>query len=238
VVKPKAHEAHIFCAYLRVSTDKQGKSGLGLEAQQAAIAGYLSGSDRLIATFIEVESGKKASRPELGKALARCKATGATLLVAKLDRLSRNLPFLRSLIDGGIDVAFCDMPQVPAGAMGRFILTQMAAVAELEAGLISERTKAALQAAKARGVVLGGDRGYRPSAPPDAILGAAASVASRRAKAAKHRFRVLPLVQPLREAGASLREIAATLNEQGVHSPGAGLWTAMAVKRLMDAEVT
>jgi DNA invertase Pin-like site-specific DNA recombinase len=150
----------MFCAYLRVSTDKQGKSGLGLEAQQTAINGFLRSSDRLVATFTEVESGKKASRPELHMALARCKATGATLLVAKVDRLSRNLPFLRSLIDGGIDVAFCDMPQVPAGAMGRFILTQMAAVAELEAGLISERTKAALKAVKARGVVLGGDRGY------------------------------------------------------------------------------
>jgi DNA invertase Pin-like site-specific DNA recombinase len=225
----------MFCAYLRVSTDKQGRSGLGLEAQQVAIKGFLRPSDRLVATFTEVESGKKSNRPELHKALARCKATGATLLVAKVDRLSRNLPFLRSLIDGGIDVAFCDMPQVPAGAMGRFILTQMAAVAELEAGLISERTKAALTAAKARGVVLGGDRGYRPPAPPDGRLGAAASVIARQAKAAKFRFRLLPMVQSMRDAGASLRSIASTLNNQGVPSPRAGLWTAAAVRRLWDA---
>jgi DNA invertase Pin-like site-specific DNA recombinase len=224
----------MFCAYLRVSTDRQGKSGLGLEAQQGAIVSFLRSSDRLVATFTEVESGKKATRPELHKALARCKATGATLLVAKLDRLSRNLPFLRSLIDGGIDVAFCDMPQVPAGAMGRFILTQMAAVAELEAGLTSERTKAALQAAKARGVVLGGDRGYRPPAPPDGHLGAAASVLARQANAAKFRFRMLPEVETMRNQGASLREIALSLNQQEVPTPRGKHWTAAAVRRLLN----
>jgi DNA invertase Pin-like site-specific DNA recombinase len=106
-----------------------------------------------------VESGRSTTRPELLKALQRCQQTAATLLVAKLDRLSRSVPFLRSLIDGSVDVAFCDMPQLAPGAMGRFILTQMAAVAELEAGLISERTRAALKAAKARGVKLGGGPG-------------------------------------------------------------------------------
>src|SRR5690606_29222952 len=105
-----------------------------------------------------VESGKRNDRPELARALSHAKLTGATLLVAKLDRLARNVRFLHSVLESGVEVAFCDLPQVQ-GAMGRFIVNQMAGVAELEAGLISERTKAALNAAKARGVQLGGYRG-------------------------------------------------------------------------------
>ncbi len=156
-----------FIAYCRVSTAQQGRSGLGLDAQLAAINGFVRQPDRLLQPpYVEVESGRLATRPKLAEALARCRKTGATLLVAKLDRLSRNVVFLRTLIDSGVDVAFCDLPHIPPGAMGRFLLTQMAAVAELEAGLVSERTKAALAAAKARGAKLGGDRGYRPLAPP------------------------------------------------------------------------
>jgi DNA invertase Pin-like site-specific DNA recombinase len=140
----------VYVVYCRVSTDRQGRSGLGLEAQRAAINASLRPGDRLLEPyFVEVESGRKTNRMALEKALQRCQETGATLLVAKLDRLSRSVPFLRSLIDGDVDVAFCDMPSLAPGAMGRFLLTQMAAFAELEAGLISERTKAALQAAKA-----------------------------------------------------------------------------------------
>ncbi|GGC31410.1 resolvase [Siccirubricoccus deserti] len=236
MASPSGDHARTFIAYLRVSTDRQGKSGLGLEAQQAAIQGFLRTTDRLLVTFTEVESGKNAGRVELHKALARCKAAGATLLVAKLDRLSRNLPFLRSLIDGGADVAFCDMPQVPAGAMGRFILTQMAAVAELEAGLISERTKAALSQAKARGVKLGGDRGYRPAAPPNAIKGAAASAEARQAKAARFRFGLLPMVQEMRNRGDSLRAIAAALESKGIVTSRSGKWTAMSVQRVLLTE--
>jgi hypothetical protein len=140
-------EGRTFVAYLRVSTDKQGKSGLGLEAQQAAICAFLRPGDRLLSPpFLEVESGRSAARPKLREAITRAQSTGAVLLVAKLDRLARNLSFLRSLTDGGVDVAFCDMPHIPPGATGRFLLSQMALVAELEAGLISERTKAALAA--------------------------------------------------------------------------------------------
>jgi DNA invertase Pin-like site-specific DNA recombinase len=163
-----------------VSTDKQGRSGLGLEAQEAAITAFLRPVDRLLKQpYTEVESGRSTKRPKLAEALARCRKTGATLLVAKLDRLSRNVVFLRTLIDSGVDVVFCDLPHIPPGAMGRFLLTQMAAVAELEAGLVSERTKAALAAAKARGVKLGGDRGYRPTSPPDWRAGAKAGAEAR-----------------------------------------------------------
>lgn len=229
-------EVRTFVAYLRVSTDRQGKSGLGLEAQQAAITAFLRPGDRLLAPpFVEVESGRSASRPKLREAIARAKATGAVLLVAKLDRLARNLPFLRSLIDGGVDVAFCDMPHVPPGAMGRFLLTQMAAVAELEAGLVSERTKAALAAAKARGTKLGGDRGYRPAAPPDARAGGRASAAARVQAADRAAFRVASAIDEARQAGAvSLRQIAAALTERGVPTPsGEGAWTATAVRRVI-----
>src|SRR3546814_1727994 len=146
-------------AYLRVSTDRQGKSGLGLEAQRDAVARYLASNGlKLIAEHVEVETGKGsnalARRPELVAALAAAKKERAVLIVAKLDRLARNTRFLLTLIDSGADVAFSDMPKV-SGPMGRFIVPQMAAVAELEAGLISQRTKAAHAAAKDRGKVLG-----------------------------------------------------------------------------------
>jgi DNA invertase Pin-like site-specific DNA recombinase len=168
-----------FVAYARVSTDKQGRSGLGLEAQEAAIRAFLYPRGKLLELHVEVESGRKPDRSKLREAVARCRKTGATLLVAKLDRLSRDVVFLRTLTDSGIDVAFCDLPQVPTGCMGRFLLGQMALVAELEAGLVSERTKAALAAAKARGVKLGGDRGYRPSKPLNWAAGTKAAAEAR-----------------------------------------------------------
>src|SRR5690349_10952235 len=144
-----------FVSYYRVSTDKQGKSGLGLDAQKAAVSDRLNGGRwQIVGEFIEVESGKRASRPELDAAIAACKKQKATLIVAKLDRLSRNVSFLLKLIESGLEVFFADLPELN-GAMGKFVLITMANVAELEAGLISERTKAALKAAKARGVKLG-----------------------------------------------------------------------------------
>src|SRR5262245_39126323 len=151
-----------FISYLRVSTDKQGRSGLGMEAQRAAVDNYLNGGRwKLLAEYVETESGRRTDRPQLAKALAHAKVVGATLVFAKLDRLTRNVDLLRSLVATDVDLVFCDLPHVPAGAMGRFLLTQMASVAELEAGLIGERTKAALAAAKARGVKLGNPNGAR-----------------------------------------------------------------------------
>jgi DNA invertase Pin-like site-specific DNA recombinase len=141
-----------FVSYYRVSTDRQGRSGLGLDAQKKAVQQRLNGGQwQLVAEFVEIESGKRAKRPQLDAALAACKKHKAKLVVAKLDRLSRNVSFLLKLIDAGVEVLFADLPELN-GAMGRFMLTTMASVAELEAGLISERTKAALKAAKTRGV--------------------------------------------------------------------------------------
>jgi DNA invertase Pin-like site-specific DNA recombinase len=151
-----------FVSYLRVSTDKQGRSGLGVEAQRAAVESYLNGGRwTLAAEYVESESGKRSNRPQLAKALAHAKAIGATVVFAKLDRLTRNVDLLRSLVASDVDLVFCDLPHVPPGAMGRFLLTQMASVAELEGGLISERTRAALTAAKARGAKLGNPNGAR-----------------------------------------------------------------------------
>jgi len=230
-----APKGRAYVGYVRVSSQGQGRSGLGLEAQGATIRAFMRPEDRLLAPlYVEVESGRNADRPKLAEALDRCRRTGATLLVAKLDRLSRNVPFLRAIIDSTVDVAFCDLPHVPPGAMGRFLLTQMAAVAELEAGLVSERTKAALAVAKARGVKLGGDRGYRPPAPPNATKGAAAAAAARRRVADHAAYDLAPVLDELRQGGAaSLAAIAAGLNARGVRTPHGSDWTATGVRRVL-----
>jgi DNA invertase Pin-like site-specific DNA recombinase len=160
-----------------------------LEAQRAAVEGYLNGGRwTLVAEYVEAESGKRSDRPKLAKALAHAKAIGATVVFAKLDRLSRNVDLLRKLVASDVDLVFCDLPHVPPGAMGRFLLTQMASVVELEAGPISERTKAALAAAKARGVKLGNPNGAR--ALHGKQIGNADAVAAVKANAA-HRAETL-----------------------------------------------
>src|ERR1700726_3766701 len=147
-----------FIAYYRVSTGKQAKSGLGIEAQRQAVATYLNGGNwRIIAEFTEIESGKRSDRPALEKALAAARVRQVPLVVAKVDRLTRSVAFLSRPLETGVDVRFADLPMIE-GATGKFLLQQMVAVAELEAGMISTRTKAALAAAKARGKTLGGTR--------------------------------------------------------------------------------
>jgi DNA invertase Pin-like site-specific DNA recombinase len=224
-------------AYVRVSTDRQGRSGLGLEAQEAAIRAFLRPCDRLLApVHIEVESGRKADRPELTKALARCRATGATLLVAKLDRLARNARFLLSVVEGTGEagVIVLDLPTIPPGPVGKFLLTQMAAVAELEAGLIGQRTKAALAAAKARGTKLGGRRiGQRLPELADRQRGAQEAAEAKRLAADHAAHRVMPRVAELQAAGAGLAETARRLQADGVPTPRGGAWTATAVRRVI-----
>lgn len=221
-----------YISYLRVSTDRQGRSGLGLEAQREAVRAFLADKGwPPLDEFLEVESGKRADRPQLQAALAACRTKGAVLVVAKLDRLSRNVPFLRSLTDAGVDVQFCDMPHLPAGAMGRFLLTQMAAVAELEAGLTSERTKAALAAAKARGVKLGG---ARPGAAERGRAMAPVAAAAARAQADSRAADLAGIVAELRTAGiTSLSGIARELAARGLRTARGGTWTATQVARLL-----
>jgi DNA invertase Pin-like site-specific DNA recombinase len=140
-----------FIAYYRVSTDRQGRSGLGLEAQRAAVGRYLAGiGGILMAEHTEVETGRRNDRPELAKALAACRKHKARLVIAKLDRLSRNVAFIATMMDAGVEFVACDNPHAT-----RLTLHILAAVAEHEREMISARTKAALQAAKARGVRLG-----------------------------------------------------------------------------------
>lgn len=221
-----------FVSYLRVSTDRQGKSGLGLQAQREAVANYLNGGQwELAAELVEVESGKRQDRPQLDAALMTCRLHRATLVVAKLDRLARNAKFLLHLIDSGVDVVFCDLPHVPSGPTGRFLLTQMAAVAELEAGLISQRTKAALAAAKARGVRLGSPGNLTADGRErGAELGRAISVQRANRRAAD----LAPTISRLVAEGiVSATGIAAKLNEAGVPSARGGRWQAVQVQRLL-----
>jgi DNA invertase Pin-like site-specific DNA recombinase len=152
-----------FVAYYRVSTVRQGKSGLGLDAQRQAVATYLNGGDwKIVEEFTEVESGKNSERPALEKALAVARLHRAAVVVSKMDRLTRSVPFLNRLLEANVDVRFADLPQIE-GATGRFMVQMMVSVAELEAGMISKRTKDALAQAKRRGVKLGGYRGSKPT---------------------------------------------------------------------------
>src|SRR3954469_2310652 len=222
-----------FVSYLRVSTDKQGRSGLGVEAQREAVERFLNGGNWTVAReYVETESGKKNDRPKLRAALAHAKAIGATVVFAKLDRLTRNVDLLRSLVASGVDLVFCDLPHVPPGAMGRFLLTQMASVAELEAGLISERTKAALAAAKARGMKLGNPNGAR--ALRGKQMGNADAVAKIKENAAQRAADLKGIVDDIRRSGiTTVRGIAEELHTRGIRAPRGDTWHPAAVARLL-----
>ena len=225
-----------FVAYYRVSTDQQGRSGLGLDAQRYTVARYVDNqiAGCIVASFEEVESGKRSDRPQLAAALAACRAHRATLVIAKLDRLARNARFLLSIVEGSGEggVVFCDLPTVPAGPVGKFLITQMAAVAELEAGLISQRTKAALTAAKARGVKLGNPQ-LKAGTADCAKAAAAASSAQAKARAAD----VLPFVHAAQKAGANtLQAVADAMTARGIPTPGGrGSWHPATVARVLKA---
>jgi DNA invertase Pin-like site-specific DNA recombinase len=220
-----------FVAYYRVSTARQGKSGLGIEAQRAAVATYLNGGDwQIVGEFTEVESGRRSDRPALDQALAAARLHRAALVVSKVDRLTRSVAFLSRLLEAGVDVRFADLPQIE-GATGRFLLQQMVAVAELEAGMISKRTKDALAAAKRRGVTLGGDRGVVPSAKVRAK-----GQAAIRKRVSTRAADIAPTIAELQASGAtSLRAIAAGLNARGIETArGDGEWSATQVARVLD----
>jgi DNA invertase Pin-like site-specific DNA recombinase len=230
--------AHRFVPYLRVSTDRQGRSGLGIEAQREAVARHVASvGGRIVAELVEVESGRKTDRPALAEALAACRKHKATLILAKLDRLARNARFLLTVVEGTGEggVVFCDLPTIPAGPVGKFMVTQMAAVAELEAGLIGERTRAALAAAKARGVKLGGWRPASADVAPYAREGNAASVAARREAASRRAADLAPIIRELQAAGVtSLGALARELTARGVPTPqGKAKWQAGQVDRLV-----
>lgn len=215
-----------FVAYYRVSTAKQGQSGLGLEAQRQTVLQSI-GVGELLEEFTEVESGKLNSRPQLQSALKHARLTKSTLIVAKLDRLSRNAAFLNQLFDADVPIRCADMPFAD-----RFTVGILAQVAQWERERISERTKAALGIAKARGRTLGGTR-ENQRCISDA--GRDRAIANRRAASAQRQLDIMPYVDAARVAGHnSLRGIASYLNARRIAAPRGGNWQAAQVARLLN----
>lgn len=212
-----------FIAYYRVSTDRQGRSGLGLEAQREAVTRYLNGGNwQLLNEFVEVESGKRDdNRPQLAAALAACRKHKATLVIAKLDRLSRNNAFLAALIDANIDVCAVDMPEA-----NKTMLRMMAVFAQHEREMISARTKAALAIRKAQGVRLGN--------PTNLAEAQVKGGAAMKREADKFAANVLPVIEQIRRAGlTSYNGIAKALNDRGVKTAKGGTWAAATVRNIM-----
>lgn len=215
-----------FVAYYRVSTTRQGKSGLGLDAQRASVESWLNGGATLVASFTEIESGKRNDRPELDKAFATCRVHRATLVVAKLDRLSRNAAFLLKLRDAGVNFVAVDMPDANTVCIG-----VMAMVAQQEREAISQRTRAALAAAKRRGVVLGTPANLTHRARR---AGTRASAATRTARAIERAQDLKATLDDLRRRGfVSLRQLADGLNARDIPAARGGLWTAAQVRRVV-----
>jgi DNA invertase Pin-like site-specific DNA recombinase len=211
----------------RVSTAEQGHSGLGLEAQQASVRAFAAAQGwTLVAEYADVASGKDDRRPGFQAALARCRQLGAVLVAARLDRITRRAQTLSQLLEEGYAIRAADMP----GA-DDLMMRIYAAMAQKERELISERTRAALAAAKARGKALGGDRGYRPAAGPDA----AAAALARRLAAEQAAHRLALEVERLRAEGITGQAaMARALNERGVPVPsGRGAWTHTTVARVL-----
>jgi DNA invertase Pin-like site-specific DNA recombinase len=209
-------------SYLRVSTDKQGESGLGIEAQRKAVETYLNGGSWTLAQeFVEVESGKRSNnRPQLAAALAACKKLKAKLVVAKLDRLARNVAFISKLMESGVEFLACDFPHA-----NKLTIHILAAVAEHERELISSRTKAALAAAKERGKKLGG---------PKQALAAKLGAAANKEAADKFAANALPIIRQVQASGVTtLRGIAGALTARGIPTPRGREWSAPQVANVL-----
>lgn len=213
-----------FIAYYRVSTDRQGRSGLGVEAQREAVTRYLNGGNwQLLEEFVEVESGKRDdNRPQLAAALAACRKHKATLVIAKLDRLARNVAFIANLMDSKVEFVAVDLPTA-----NRLTLHIMAAFAEHEREMISARTRAALAIRKAQGVKMGN----RTNLAEAQAKGAAAMKREADAFAAN----VLPVIDRIKKTTGvtSFNAIAKALNERGVKTAKGGTWAAATVRNIM-----
>jgi DNA invertase Pin-like site-specific DNA recombinase len=209
-----------YVAYYRVSTDRQGASGLGLDAQRAAVARHIGAASSPLAEFTEIESGKRhANRPQLRAALDECRKRRAVLVIARLDRLARNVAFIANLMDSGAEFVAVDMPTA-----NRLTVHILAAVAEHEREMISQRTKAALAQAKARGTRLGNPR------PLDALVYAVAATAHL-----KPAPEIRDLIARWRTEGKTLRTIADNLNRLAIHTPRGKPWYASSVRNILAA---
>lgn len=212
-----------FIAYFRVSTQRQGQSGLGLDAQRHSVMSYLNGGDwKLLDEYTDIESGKNTERPQLQRAMEHCRITGAKLVIAKLDRLSRDAAFLLGLEKSGIEFVAVDMPNA-----NRLTIGIMAVMAQHEREMISLRTKEALAAAKKRGVKLGGLRG---GYVPDASKGTAAI----KKNADQFAQSIGPIIQAMRDNGMKLKDISDALTNQGIKTARNGTWTPTAVSRILQ----
>ena len=214
-----------FIAYYRVSTARQGQSGLGLEAQRTAVVDWLNGgSHELIAEFTEVETGtSKKHRPELAAAITAAKKAGATLVIAKLDRLARNVAFVSKLMETKVEFVAVDMPTA-----NRLTIHIIAAMAEHEAEMISARTKAALAAAKARGTLLGS---ANQKIRTKAVAGLVASAVASAKQADQRAEELVALIDGIRRAGATtLQSIADALNARGIPTARGGQWHPTTVR--------
>lgn len=216
-----------FIAYYRVSTSKQGASGLGLDAQKKAVLDYLNGGRwELVAELTEVETGKRIDRPKLDEALALCRIYKAKLIIAKLDRLARNTYFVTKLMHDGVDFVCCDMPTA-----NKLTIHILAAVAENEAEMLSKRTKAALEAAKARGVKLGSPKGFVGD------IAAEGRKLGRKAfqkQVAEFRNNIMPVIENIKASGiTTVRGIADELNRRRIPATRGGQWSATQVFRLL-----
>lgn len=211
-----------YIAYYRVSTEKQGQSGLGLEAQRETVARAIEGKD-LLGEYVEVESGAKNERPQLLEAVDHAKAANAVLVIARLDRLSRNLAFIATMMDSEVEFLCCDNPHAT-----KFTLHILAAMAEHERDLISQRTTAALAAAKRRGVKLGG---LRHDLGRYASQGGQASAVTRGRKADNHARRIAKAVERLGEVDEDTR--LSELRRQGFTSPSGKTLTTRQVDRAL-----
>ena len=217
-----------YVAYYRVSTMGQGKSGLGLEAQQEAVRRHVN-DGVIAASFTEVESGRNADRPQLALALRECRRRRAVLVIAKLDRLSRNVRFIADLLDSDVEIVACDMPQA-----NKFMLHVMSAIAQHECEMISKRTKDALAAARARGVVLGGSRSHTFTGA-ERRKGSAIGAATRRADSHQHATEIAPVIAELRAEGrTSLQALADGLNARGLPTARGKAWQPMQVARIVQ----
>jgi DNA invertase Pin-like site-specific DNA recombinase len=216
-----------FVSYIRVSTQKQGNSGLGLDAQRNAIERYVAGKGKIIKEFEEVESGKKGfeGRPQLQTAIEYCRKNKCGLVIGKLDRLARDVRFFLEVIDTSkTTICFADLPEInPNSAEGRMVLTSMATFAEFEARKISERTKAALAVAKNRGVKLGSKGTSNISKMNQTRIDQAEAFAEK----------MRPTITALHAQGLSCRKIASALNESGSLTSMKCKWTAVQVSSIM-----
>jgi DNA invertase Pin-like site-specific DNA recombinase len=219
--KPGRPHSGRWVAYYRVSTDRQGDSGLGLDAQRKLVSDYLNGGNWVLsAEFTEVESGKRSDRPQLAAALVMCRKLKAKLIVANLSRLSRNVSFISALMDSGVEFVAADMPHA-----NKMALQVLAVFAEYERDQISERTRRALAQAKERGVQLGG---------PKRLEASALGVAANKANADRFAANVLPIIREIQASGVTtLRGVARALNARGVQSARGAPWSVEAVSNII-----